>query len=229
VTTLPTVAAFELATFRHPDPRLGGSRGVVMGFAVQHADGVLLVDTGFGFGDAELDAFYLIEARRIDEAMRDVGVEREDVVGLLNCHLHVDHAGQNGAFSGIPTFVQAREWSLRLEPDYTLRPWVDYPGADIRQIEGDHQLAPGIRVLATPGHTAGHQSLAVDTVDGLVVLAGQACYSVDEWVGAATALEGRSSADDQNDYDRSIARLRALGPQRVLFGHDRNAWIAHDR
>jgi len=229
VTTLPAVAAFELATFRHPDPRLGGSRGVVMGFAVRHDAGVLLVDTGFGFGDAALDARYDIRARQIREAMRDVGVHHDDVSGLLNCHLHPDHAGQNVAFAGIPTFVQAREWSLRLEPDYTLRPWVDYPGADIRQIEGDLDYAPGIRFVATPGHTTGHQSVVVDTADGTVILAGQACYTVDEWAGVETLLEGRSSAADQAAYDRSIVRLRAHHPVRVLFGHDREAWTDPDR
>lgn len=224
MTQPPTVAAFELATFRHPDPALAGRRGVVMGFAVRHDGGVLLVDTGFGFGDAELDARYDIRARRIDEAMRDVGIHRDDVTGLVNCHLHADHAGQNAAFPGVPTVVQATEWALRLTPDHTIRAWVDYPGVTIRTIHGDIDYAPGIRILATPGHTAGHQSMAIETRDGVVVLAGQACYSVDEWAGRETDLEGRSSAWDQAAYDHSIARLRTLRPARVLFGHDRDAW-----
>ncbi len=84
MTTLPSVVAFELATFRHRAPELSGARGVVMGFAIRHAHGVLLVDTGFGFGDDELDAAYDIRARRIADAMRDVGVLHDEVSGLVN-------------------------------------------------------------------------------------------------------------------------------------------------
>ena len=223
------VIAFELATFRHPEPELQASRGIVMGFAVRHDRGVLLVDTGFGFGDPELDAYFDIRARRIDEAMRDAGVHRDEVSGLMNCHLHVDHAGQNAAFPSVPTFVQTAEWALRLEPDHTIRGWVDYPGADIRTIDGDLDVAPGMRILATPGHTAGHQSLAVETGAGLVVLAGQACYTSDEWSGADTRYEGRSTAGDVGAYDRSIERLRGLDPAIVWFGHDRDPWVRRNR
>ena len=80
--------------------------------------------------------------------------------------------------------------------------------------------------MATPGHTPGHQSLAVRTPDGLVVLAGQACYTAAEWAGTLTPLEGRSAAPDVDAYDRSIERLRRLGPSRVRFGHDRQSWTA---
>lgn len=226
---MTTVIAFELATFRHPEPELQHQRGIVMGFAVRHDGGVLLVDTGFGFGDPEVDAYFDLQARRIDEAMRDAGVHRDDVTGLMNCHLHLDHAGQNVAFPGVPTFVQSAEWALRLDPDYTIRSWVDYPGSDIRAIDGDHAVAPGIRLLATPGHTAGHQSLAVATDDGLTVLAGQACYTVDEWSGTDTVFEGRSTADDLATYDASIDRLRRLDPAVVWFGHDRDPWTRPDR
>ncbi len=33
-------------------------------------------------------------------------------------------------------------------------------------------IAPGVRVVPTPGHTPGHQSVAVDTDDGVVMIAG---------------------------------------------------------
>jgi hypothetical protein len=47
------------------------------------------------------------------------------------------------------------------------------------------------------------------------VLAGQACYTVGEWVGDTDSLEGRSSAPDQTAYDGSIRKLRASRPTRV--------------
>ena len=61
---------------------------------------------------------------------------------------------------------------------------------------------------------------------GLVILAGQACYTAGEWDGDPEALEGRSSAPDVPAYDWSIQRLRDLAPARVRFGHDRASWSA---
>jgi len=216
----------ELATFRFPDPELAGRRGVVMGYAVRHSGGVLLFDTGFGFGDKELDETYHPVTRRIEDALKDVGVAKDEVTAIVNCHLHVDHAGQNGAFPGVPIHVQPAERELARTPDHTIVDWIDAPGTMYRQSAGDHAIAPAMRILATPGHTAGHQSLVVETDGGTVVLAGQACYTVGEWAGDPDALDGRNGAPDQAAYDRSIEKLRALNPIRVHFGHDREAWVA---
>ena len=84
------------------------------------------------------------------------------------------------------------------------------------------ELLPGIRVVPTPGHTPGHQLMVVDSVDGRTVLAGQAVYTRAEWDGASgPGISGLESAWDPEAYRASVARLRALGPDRVLFGHDR--------
>ena len=89
---------------------------------------------------------------------------------------------------------------------------------------GDHEPTPGLRIFATPGHSPGHQSLVVDTPDGPILLAGQAVYSNGEWAGIDGAREGASRAPEGAAYARSVARLRALNPKRVLFGHDREGW-----
>ena len=220
----PEIVPLELAEFRFPDPELAGRRGVVMGYAVRHASGVLLFDTGFGFGNAELDETYHPEPRPIAEALADCGIDMADVTAVANCHLHADHAGQNWAFRNVPIFVQPTEWEIAHTPDHTILEWVDFEGADYRQVAGDHEPFEGIRIVATPGHTPGHQSLVVETDQGLAILAGQACYRRGEWVGDPDDLEGRSSAGDQAAYDRSIARLKTLNPKRVLFGHDPRSW-----
>src|SRR5262245_30569382 len=106
------ILPMELATFRFPDPELAGREGVVMGYAVRHRAGVLLFDTGFGFGDPDLDDAYHPRPRRIHQALAEVGVRPDDVTAIVNCHLHADHAGQNGAFPGVPIHVQAAEWDL---------------------------------------------------------------------------------------------------------------------
>jgi glyoxylase-like metal-dependent hydrolase (beta-lactamase superfamily II) len=214
-----------MGTFRFAaDEPHAGEPGVVIAYAVRHAVGVLLFDTGFGFGNAELDAYYHVESRPIAAAMDDVGIDIADIGTVVNCHLHVDHAGQNGALAGVPTYVQAAEWEIAHTTEHTILDWIDVPGADYRIIDGDHELFAGIRIVATPGHTVGHQSLVIEAADGTNVLAGQAVYSVGEWIGRPGAREGRTRAWDRDAYDRSVERLRALDPARVWFGHDRESW-----
>jgi glyoxylase-like metal-dependent hydrolase (beta-lactamase superfamily II) len=225
---LPEIVPLELAEFRFPDPELADRRGVVMGYAIQHAHGVLLFDTGFGFGNPELDETYQPKTRRIQDALAERGIAKADITAVANCHLHVDHAGQNWAFPNVPIYVQPAEWEIAHTADHTILEWVDFAEADYRQAAGDHEPIEGIRIVATPGHTPGHQSLVVETTQGRAVVAGQACYTVGEWIGdAAEVLEGRSGAPDKSAYDRSIERLKALQPVRVYFGHDRAAWTAN--
>lgn len=221
------VTPLELGTFSFADDEsLPGLRGVVVAHLVRHRGGLLLFDTGFGFGNAELDERYHPRPVRVADALRAVGVDPSEIDAVANCHLHADHAGQNATFPGIPIYVQAAEWEIAHSTDHTILEWIDFDGSRYQQLDGDHVVADDVTILATPGHTPGHQSLAVRTPTGLVVLAGQACYTAAEWAGEPTPLEGRSRAPDVDAYDRSIERLRGLDSAVVRFGHDRNAWTA---
>jgi glyoxylase-like metal-dependent hydrolase (beta-lactamase superfamily II) len=219
------VAALPVGEFTFPseDP-YAGQTGVVAAYAVRHPGGVFLFDTGFGFGNAELDRYYQVQTRPLPEVLGDAGVDRAEITAVANCHLHADHSGQNALFPGVPIFVQPAEWEAAHEPDYTILDWIEFPGARYVQVEGDHEVAPGIRIFATPGHSPGHQSLVVEVPGGPILLAGQAVYSHGEWIGSAGAREGGSRAPDGPAYTRSVERLRSLAPKRVLFGHDRRGW-----
>ena len=223
------IIPLELGTFQFPELELAGRRGVVMGYAVRDPGGIFLFDTGFGSGNAELDAMYHPVSRPVGEVLYDAGIDLRDVTAVANCHLHPDHAGQNGAFRDLPAriHVQSAEWELAHTTDHTILEWIDAPGKETYYlVDGDHDIAPAIRIIATPGHTKGHQSIAVMTDRGTVVLAGQACYTAGEWEGDPDALEGRSRAPDAAAYDASIARLRDLDPAAVYFAHDRAVWTA---
>jgi glyoxylase-like metal-dependent hydrolase (beta-lactamase superfamily II) len=221
------ILPFDAGTFTFSeDEPYAGEEGVVVAHALRRRDGrVFLFDTGISQGDPELDARYHPVERRLDVALAAIGIDLGQIDAATNCHLHADHAGQNFRLSGIPIYVQRAERELAATPDYTVRAWIDGPGTTYRVVDGDADVAPGIRILATPGHTAGHQSLVVETRRGRVLLAGQAIYSRDEWLDRA-GREGRTTARDQSAYDRSIARLRSLSPTQVRFAHDRATWDA---
>ena len=217
------IEAFEVARFTHPvGSPIAGRAGTVMAYAIVHPAGLLLFDTGIGFGDAEIEEAYHPVVSDLRLLLRERGLEPDDVVALACSHLHFDHAGQNAAFPGRPIHVQVAEREASRAPDYTIDAWVDFPGVRYVEEDGEVELLPGVRLIPTPGHTPGHQSMVVDSPDGRTVLAGQACYTRAEWDGAdGPGVSGLDSAWDRASYRSSVARLRALQPDVVLFGHDR--------
>ncbi len=219
------VFALPMGEFTFPaDEQWPGQTGVVVAYAIRHGSGVFLFDTGFGFGNDELDSHYQVRARALPDALAAAGIDEGEITAIANCHLHADHSGQNLRFPSVPIYVQPAEWAAAHGDDYTILDWVDFPGARIEQVAGDHQPVPGIRIFATPGHSPGHQSIVVGTRDGPLLLAGQAVYSNGEWQGIDGSRDGATHASDTAAYARSVARLRALHPRRVLFGHDRQGW-----
>ncbi len=216
------IEAFRLTDFTHPvGSDLAGLPGLVMGYAVVHPNGIVLFDTGFGFGSDEIEEAFRPTTRSLPAMLQERGIHPDDVVAIANSHLHFDHCGQNAAFPGRPIHAQAAEYAATAGPDYTIRDWVDVPGARFIRHDGDVELLPGVRLLSTPGHTPGHQSMLVDAVAGRTVLVGQALWSRAEWDGSDDVADsGAASAWDPVAYRASVERLRDLAPDVVLFGHD---------
>jgi N-acyl homoserine lactone hydrolase len=200
----------------------------LLGYAIVHQAGMLLFDTGLGEGDAEADARYRPSRRPLAEALRSSSVALDDVRWVANCHLHFDHCGGNPALDGRPIFVQPAELrAARTTQDYTLMHLIDFTGADYREVDGETEILPDVFLIPTPGHTAGHQAIAVRSNDGTIVLAGQARdtsfeYGSDQLAWRARR-EGRVS-DDAIGYLPWIERLQKFDPKRVVFAHDRAVW-----
>lgn len=216
---LDGVVPLRMADFTYPHGHpLADQRGVVFAFAIRHPDGVLLVDTGIGHDHRWVEEAFRPQRRPIRGALATVGVGLDDVVAVANTHLHFDHCGQNHVFPRVPIYVQRAERENARHPGYTIPEWVDFPEARYELLDGDAEPLTGVRLIATPGHTAGHQSVAVATRDGIVLLPGHAVFSAAEW-------EVRAEADSASDEaTRSVQLLRELLPRRVLFSHDETIW-----
>ena len=208
VLTPDDVIPIHLADVTYPATHpLAGQDGPVLAFAIRHPGGIVLVDTGIGEGNEWIAENYRPRNRDVRDALAAAKLDPDDVRAIVNSHLHFDHCGQNRAFPGVPIHVQQAELDLALRPGHTIVEWVDFPDARYEAVEGDREITSGISVLATPGHTPGHQSVTVRTGDGLVLIVGQAVQ------------DARSFAN--GPADPSIERLRELNADRIHFSHDR--------
>ena len=176
--------------------------------------------TGLSPPHDELDAIYRPTRYDLPRLLSHQGVSMRDVVVVVNCHLHFDHCGGNHLFPHARIVVQRTELEEAQTPGYTVREWVDFEGASMDFVDGEHDIWSAARVVPTRGHTMGHQSLVLLTPEGPVILAGQAAES------AAGFDEGTGGwgPDRQELGATSIARLKAVSPTRVLFAHDECEW-----
>src|SRR4030088_2543049 len=151
----------------------------VHGFVIKHPSaGAILVDTGVGWPDDILKEWKIVN-RHAADALAEHDLSPADVRIVINTHLHFDHCGQNAVFKHAPFYVQRTELDRARVEETKTSEWFDFAGARFELIDGDAQIADGVRVVATPGHTVGHQSVIVDTRDGGGVMIGDAAYTAD--------------------------------------------------
>jgi glyoxylase-like metal-dependent hydrolase (beta-lactamase superfamily II) len=139
-------------------------------FAVRYADGpVFLVDAGIGPAGS-LAASYAPVPGRLPSELAAAGVDPAEVEAIVLTHLHGDHVGwavpADSPFRSARVIVpkadvaaytanrsSAGQYDRLIEP---LR-----SQGRLQEIEGGLALAPGLRIVPTPGHTPGHQSVWV--------------------------------------------------------------------
>jgi len=192
---------------------------------------VYLVDTGDGL--ACVDAGAGLSMERIIAEVRADGFAPERIRWVLLTHGHADHAGGAAAWRrAVPSIRvgasgQVAGWlaagdeeALSVDrartagiypPDYRLEPCE----ADF-VLEADTEVELGgirFRVVATPGHAEGHVAFMAE-IDG----------ALNAFTGDALFPEGRILLQDTWDCDarlalRSVERLAAYRPERLLAGH----------
>jgi N-acyl homoserine lactone hydrolase len=197
-------------------------------YLVESREERILVDTGL-HPDAAADANAHYDGA---ESIRFFGLEQEvplveqvdfsSLTRVVLTHLHFDHAGGLALLPpGLPIHLQRREWEAGRNPEAIARNFYlprDYEGIADRvvPVDGDHDLLgdDSVRLLFTPGHTPGHQSVRV----GDLVIGGDVTHF-------AAGLDDHRLPIFGDDLDvqlTSAERLRALrdAGAEVRPGHD---------
>jgi len=194
----------------------------VHGFVIKHPKaGAILVDTGVGWGNDQLLREWKVVNREMADAMAEHDLSPADVKIVINSHLHFDHCGQNAVFKHAPFYIQRSELKRAREDGFTIQ-WFDFAGARFELVDGDAEIAEGVRVVATPGHTVGHQSVIVDMPEGDAVMIGDAAYTADIYrdVDDADLSQWPGQASDPEAWTSSLKKVHALHPHAVHFCHD---------
>jgi len=156
----------------------------------------VLVDTGYGSKLPEKQQRNLTSepGDPLLRNLKEAGFEPEDIDVVVFSHLHFDHAGggtrTNDAGEIVPSFpnaeyiAQRREWVMATSglpelrgayPQENLLPLQD--SGQLRLIDGDVEIMPGLRSLVTGGHTEGHQALLFESAGQTAVFLGDICSS----------------------------------------------------
>ncbi|WP_217168051.1 N-acyl homoserine lactonase family protein [Streptomyces sp. AC512_CC834] len=223
------VRRLDLGYFVRPASQTGGPHPrvePVLAYLVRHERGLVLFDTGIGGADSGTEAHYRPRRRALRTALSAAGVGVDEIALVVNCHLHFDHCGGNPLLGGRPILVQDVELATARRGGHTFAELVDFPGAVYEELTGEAEIWPGLLILPTPGHTAGHQSLAIRQDDGTVILAGQAHDFASGFASDELARQAALDGVEQPlpGYPRWLERVADLDPRRVLFAHDCSVW-----
>jgi N-acyl homoserine lactone hydrolase len=110
-----------------------------------------------------------------EEALNKVGMTPDSVDVVVQTHLHFDHCYNTKKCSKAMVVVQKDEVLFAKNP---IEPFKGIyrdsliKDLNIKTIDGDYMLAPGIELLKVPGHSPGCQAVSVATKIGKVVISG---------------------------------------------------------
>jgi glyoxylase-like metal-dependent hydrolase (beta-lactamase superfamily II) len=139
----------------------------------------ILIDTGVGDKlDEKFAEIYKIDKpQNISTSLKAVGLSEADIDIVINTHLHFDHCGgntkvENGEFvprfKNAKYFIQRQEWEDATHPnERTKASYLKENFVPIKEkgqlelVDGDKEIVPGVKTIATGGHTLGHQSILI--------------------------------------------------------------------
>lgn len=170
----------------------------------------ILVDTGHAGRRWELE-----------RALGERGLTPADIDVVFLTHAHFDHIQNFDLFPEATVLLHPRERRYTERPhrnDYATPQWTAaaLSIAKIEEVVEGDEIAAGVRVLETPGHSAGAMSLLVDTDDGVAAIAGDGLHYADVTMTRDPFLVFWDEAAAVDSIDRIVAAGDILYP-----GHDR--------
>ena len=202
-------------------------------FLIRSERELTLVDAGFRPGAARADNSAKGTIQLLRRALKRTSVEPGDVKNLVLTHLHTDHSSFIGEFKRARVFVQSREVEFARNPLPTQAPFFDAGAldalqkSDVELVEGDKEISGGVRLVHTPGHTPGSQSVAVRLGRSGFVICGDTIPMYHNWhpsdrrFGTPVALPRIPPAihSDLGDWFRSCRKIESLSGT-LIPSHD---------
>jgi len=163
---------------------------------VRSGDKTILIDAGLG-SDPEL---HLPRAGQLIKRLEAAGIDLASVTDLVLTHLHMDHVGgllvdgvKERLHKNLRIHVAAAELKFWEAPDFThtnmpqgfpdalraaAKRFAKEYGSQIRPFDEEHEVAPGVVVRRTGGHTPGHSVVRVASGGDALTFAGDAVFAV---------------------------------------------------
>jgi glyoxylase-like metal-dependent hydrolase (beta-lactamase superfamily II) len=198
----------SFATVEEVFPALEGCgeewRLPIQAVLIRSPDGVVLVDTGLGpqprafMPDTESTLLHQLEPESVDL--------------VVHTHLHVDHVGWDGVFPRARYVVHREDWSFFMVPWqirerphlHRLEPLQEEGLVDL--VGGEEEVAPGIRVVPSPGHTPGHMHVRVEHGGAAAVVLGDVAVHEEQLADPTLVYASDGDADQA-----AATRIRVLG------------------
>lgn len=196
-------------------------------FLIRHAGRTALIDTGWG-PQYEPPGGLESPAGLMDE-LASIGVAPEDVDVVALSHLHPDHIGWNldgdrGRFPRAPYLVAEAEWEhykTRIEAGERIHPSICdqiaglQSGTELEFLEDGREVIPGLRALASPGHTPGHTCFVLESAGETFVLLADTVHH--------PAVLHETAWVQSFDWDPPLAQANR---ERLLDQVEREGWLA---